>query len=340
MTTSGADPSWNDCLARSLDTLGVASAQRDLLVRAHADIAREWATMPAYGPMPFDSGVCSDGSPVEVSIRIGRQGQTDARFIAQPFDPGVPADLQAAWAADRTQAFASSWAGPEAAARVVEALRIYPREADPSFSGNFWIWLGLATDAAGQHAGKIYFNPWACGLESRGALALHHLLSCAGMSSDALRQMFPWLAPEIGGMPHIVGWNLVGDRITSVKLYLQGDFDTDTLERMTADPHQPSSNAWTPWIGAAVPMRPHGEVHVALVCRSDSAPVWRLSLLCSDWFRSDADALAALQSLFSQWSVDIWEGIGKLCRQTRRRGRVINFVTVDPEAVTVYLKVG
>ncbi len=338
MITRFDGSTWSECLAQALKILAIPSTERDLLSRAYIDIAAEWAASSAYGPTPFPSGVCPDGAPLELSIRIGRQGQTSARFIAQPCDPSGSSEAENAWTAERTIDFVLRWAGPESAAKLQEALSIYPQSIDPSFTGNFRFWLGLASSASGKHISKVYFNPWACQAEYRGALVLHHLLNCAGIPTEGLHRMIPWL--EVDCIPHIVGWNIAGDQVASIKLYLQGMFDIHTLEHMKIGSQQPDSNAWAYWAQASAQMRPRGEVHVALVYRPDTAPVTRLNLFCPDWFRSDADVISALQAQFPECSTDVWTGIEQLVQQTQRSGRIINFASVDPEAATVYLRVG
>ncbi len=327
---------WNARFADTLKTLGVAEGQCDSLMRAHAEIAQEWGDLPVVDLPPFPSGVCPDGSPVEVSLQFQRRGQAQARFIAQPFDPKLPADQQAAWAAKRVLDFAGHWADAQSVSRLREALRIYPQDADPSFVGNFWFWLGLATNDSGAHAAKVYFNPWACKTEYRGGFALHHLLKCAGMDTGVLRILKEWVDPQIGAMPHIVGWNLVNDRVSSVKLYVQGSFDLRVLRQLDQgkDSFEP---AWTKLFRCGIPMRPRGAVHLALVCRSESEPVSRLNFYCPDWFRSDDDALGALKALLSQWPTDTFDTVAQVCMHNVSPRRAINFIGVDEEVATVYL---
>ena len=334
-----AAPTWRACLAETLELLEVPPAASEPILRAYGDVAAEWAEAGAYDPPPFSSGICPDGTPLELSLRIGPGGLSQVRFIAQAADPGTPDNQSMAFEIARSLDFVRHWAGPAAEAQLDDALSIFSPIDAPAFTGNFRLWLGAAADTSGAYAAKVYFNPWACTAGHQGALALYLWLNVAGYTSEGLEGLRPWLVDDVGGLPHIVGWNLTARGVTAVKLYLQGIFGGATLRRMTADP-ETGADAWTQWTQAGVHLRPRGEVHVAVVCRPDVAPVTRLNLFCSDWFRSDEEVLAALGALFPGWSDRIRENLARTCRHSRRRGRVLNFVSLDPRAATIYLKIG
>ncbi len=322
-------PSFACAFGDTLSSLGVPVEAMRPMQAAFADIAMEWAEACVDGPAPFSSGICPDASPVEISLRERRDGRIDARFIAQPCEPSVPPDRRAAWSAGRARAFVRRWGGAAVDARLARALTVFPTEADPTFTGNFWLWLGLAADARGEHAAKVYFNPWACLPDFRGAYALHHLLTEAGFETTALSHVLPWMRPEVGGTPQIVGWNLQNDTITSVKLYLATRLDRRRLAELVPA-------AWAPWARCTVPMRPEGEVDVALLCRGAAAPETRLNLFCPDWFRSDADVIAALRPVAPALS----RALDAALARTRHPGRIVNFVALDPDSATAYVKVG
>lgn len=330
------DSSWRACLAETLEALEAPPLAREPILRAYADIAAEWAKADAYAPPPFSSGVCPDGTPLELSIRVGTDGRTWVRFIAQP---AALDGRHMAFEIARAHDFILHWAASKAAAQLKDALSIFPPYDDETFTGNFRLWLGAAADASGAYSAKVYFNPWACTAGHQGALALYHWLSVAGFTSEGLYHLRPWLDVEVGGLPHIVGWNLAARGVTSVKLYLQGRFDGWTLRRLTEN-SDIGADGWTPWTRAGVPLCPRGEVHVAVVCRPGADPVTRLNLYCPDWFRSDEDVLAAVGAVFPGWSERMGEIFAQACRRSRRRGRIFNFVSLDPDAATLYLKVG
>jgi len=334
-----SDLTWRACLAEMLEALAAPPSASELILRTYGDVAAEWAETSAYGPTPFSSGVCPDGTPLELSVRIGVGGLAQIRFIAQPGDPCLPEGECTAFEVARALDFVRRWAGPVAAAQLSDALSIFPTTDDDSFTGNFRLWLGAAADASGAHIAKVYFNPWACTAEHQGALALYHWLEVAGCSTEGLRRLQPWLTSDVDCLPHIVGWNVAADGVTGVKLYLQGAFNGRTLRRLTEDP-ETGADGWTPWTRAGVPLRPQGEVHVAVVCRPGAAPVTRLNLFCPDWFRSDLDVLAALAAVHPGWPAHVWEVLALACRRSRRRGRIFNFAALDPDAATIYLKVG
>lgn len=331
--------SWQACLAETLEALEAPTSARARILRAYADIAAEWANTDAYAVPPFSSGVCPDGMPLELSIRIGTDGRIGVRFIAQPANPGTPDGRHMAFEIARAYDFVRHWAGAEAAAQLEDGLSIFPTSDDETFTGNFRLWLGAASDVSGAYSTKVYFNPWACTTGSQGALALYHLLSVAGFTSEGLYHLRPWLDVEVGGLPHIVGWNLTAQGVSAVKLYLQGKFNGRTLDRLT-ESSGTRPDGWTPWNHAGVASKQRGEVHVAVVCRQGVEPVTRLNLYCPDWFQSDKAVLAALGAAFPGWSERMGEILARTCRRSRRRGRIFNFVSLDPNAATIYLKVG
>lgn len=326
-------PTYAEAFDQTLETLEASEPMAAVLRRAFTEIATEWAQVDLRDPLPFSSGVCSDGSPLEMSLRVRTDGRRSLRFIAQPCDPERASEHRAPWEASRARSFLARWGGPESLEHLDAALALYPTGPDPTFTGNFRFWLGLAADEEGQPAAKLYFNPWACLPDSRGALALH-VLSAAGNPPVPLERLLPWLRPDVGATPHIVGWNVVGDRIGPVKLYLQAVFGAHTLAEV-------APAAWTAWRrlrpeAPVVSMRPRGEVHLALVQGPRGEDLTRLNLFCPDWFRSDEDVVEALR-VRSPGAATV---LSRLLETPCRVGRRINFVALDPDSVTAYMKVG
>jgi hypothetical protein len=328
---TGEHNSWNKAFARMLTALNISPCQKQLILEAFADIAAEWMHLPS-GRMPFQSGVCPDGAPLEFSIQFSRNSTAGARFISQPGNPDLPLKAQVGWSADRVVEFLEKWGGPSANPISSEALSIYPIHQESQFSGNFWFWLGLATDTTGAHAAKVYFNPWACREELSGAYAIYHLLKSAGQDTCVLQNLNQWI--ETGATPHIVGFNLQDNRISSVKIYLQAVWDRTTLNRLADE----TTKTFLQQIPAGIRMRPRGEVHLAIVCRSGHAPIVRFNLYCPDWFASDLDAISALPEWLAD-RTDRLEAIRRLCAADSLQPRRINFIGLDADTATIYMKV-
>lgn len=330
-----ASRTYSAAFAHTVAAFGAPPAMAATLQGAFEDIAAEWAGHDPEVPPPFPSGVCPDGRPVEVSIRVRTDGRTHVRFIAQPAEPGLSEDRRAAWEADRARRFVTRWGGENTRAHLDAALSIYPDGPDPTFGGNFRLWLGLAADAGGGHGAKVYFNPWVSRPEYRGGLAIYHLLATSGLPGAGPEALLPWLQPEIGGTPHIVGWNLVDDRVTSVKLYVQAVLDARRLAVFAPD-------AWAPWSVIGVNLRPRGEVHVALTHDGVHRPTPRLNLFCPDWFRSDAEvveALGAASPHIARALAGLLPSADALPDADSMRRR-FTFVALDPDAVTAYCRIG
>jgi hypothetical protein len=336
MLKSVNEPSWKETFALLLTALQVSQTQKQLVLRAFTDIAAEWMNLPSDGPMPFQSGVCPDGSPLELSIQFNQNGSVQVRFIAQPGNPDLPVESQVDWSIGRVVDFVKQWGGVGTEGMIQEALSIYPVHNDPWFSGNFRYWLGLSTDTAGAHMAKVYFNPWACKSEFSGAYAIYHLLKSAGADTGVLQSMTRWVNPEIGATPHIVGFNLRENHISSVKLYLQAVWNRATLNRLV---HETAMDPMQLQTQTEIRMRPRGEVHLAIVCRPGCAPSVRFNLYCPDWFDSDLDAIAMLPESLASASAGTLEGIRQLCRKNSLPGRRINFIGLDRDTATIYLKV-
>jgi len=323
-----------------MEALKAEPSSADIILKIYDDVAAEWAETSPYGPPPLNSGVCPDGTPLEISVRISESGLDQIRFIAQPGEPGLAEGESLDFEVRRALDFVGRWAGSTGQEQLSEALSIFPTNDVDSFTGNFRLWLGAAADKSGAHVAKVYLNPWACSLDHQGALALYHWLKVAGYTTEGLRRMQPWLTSDIQFTPHILGWNLSDEGVTAVKLYLQGSLNSRMLSRLTDDPETGADACWTPWNQSGVPIRPEGEVHVALVCLPEGDPVTRFNLFCPDWFRSDLDVLAAFAAIHPEWPEEIWETLAFVCKRSRRNGRIFNFASLDPDSVTLYLKVG
>ena len=326
--------SWRQAVEQTLALFPGNSTSK--LLAAFDDVADRWGFLsPQNGP-PFSSGVCPDGSPVELSLQWNRDKPRQVRFIAQPSDPTASASANLDYMRDCALQFLLDWSNSTAHELLTRTLELFPDGRGPVPAGNFFLWLGLAITPDGQHEAKVYLNPWAALERYQGAYLVYQLLEEARLGSAAL----PWVSrviDETGMIPLIVGLNFNSQGLKSTKLYFgRSDVDADDLMRMRSSwPGSPSDDAWEEPLKRVTSKVRRGEVHVGVEYRSsDIPPALRFNLLCQDWFLNDEAVLSVLESSLSSSALN---EAALLCRDWQGQRR-FNFLGLDGRRATLYFK--
>ena len=307
------------------------------LLAAFNDVAGHWGHLPLGAGAPFPSGICPDGSPVELSIQWRRGDCRQVRFIAQPSNPNASPAADREYARECALRFLDKWSGAAARELLERVLFFFPTGREPIPAGNFFLWLGLAVAPDGRHTSKVYINPWAASDAHKGAYIIHKILEEAGIGHTALH----WVARvlnETSMMPLIVGLNFGSAGARSVKVYFgRRAVEATTLTRLLAGwPRNSTDDDLEGPLNFAVSGSRRGEVHLGLEYQSpDAPPALRVNLFCPDWFQSDAAVLSTLGRLLPGNS------FGELATQCRgwRGQRRINFLGLDGHRATLYFKV-
>jgi len=306
------------------------------LLAAFDDVAGRWAHLPLKAGAPFPSGICPDGSPVELSIQWRRGDCRQVRFIAQPSDPDASPAADREYARECALHFLDKWSGAAAHELLKRVLFFFPTGRELTPAGNFFLWLGLAAAPDGRHTSKVYINPWAASDEHKGAYIIHKILEEAGIGHTALH----WVARvlnETAMMPLIVGLNFGSAGAHSVKVYFgKRAVEVGALTRLLASwPRNTADDDLEGPLNLAVSASQRGEVHLGLEYRSpDAPPALRVNLFCPDWFQSDAAVLSTLRRLLPENSFE------EIAAQNRgwRGQRRINFLGLDGSRATLYFK--
>lgn len=329
-----APESWREAVERTVALIPGNSTSKLLL--AFNDVADRWGSLSPQNGLPFASGVCPDGSPVELSIQWNRDGQRQVRFFAQPCDPTASPSANLDHMRNCALQFLLKWGNSAAHELLSRALQLFPDGRGPMPAGNFFLWLGLTTTPDGQHEPKVYLNPWAALEPYQGAYLIHQIFEEAGLGTAELR----WISrviDETDMMPLIVGLNFDSHALKSTKLYFgRRDVDADLLLRMRRNwPGDATDNAWEEPLKRVTSGTPRGEVHIGLEYRSRYVPpALRFNLLCHDWFVDDEAVLSALEGSLSSSALDEAKS---LCRGWQKQRR-FNFLGLDGRRMTLYFK--
>lgn len=331
-----APDSWRTAVEQSVAPfLGDSTSK---LLAAFDQVANRWGHLSPQQGLPFDSGVCPDGSPVELSVQWNRDRQRQVRFIAQPADPSASASANLDHMRQCALQFLINRNNNAAHAQLSRMLELFPDGlgSDSVPAGNFFLWLGLAVAEDGREETKVYLNPWAALEDHQGAYLVYRALEEAQLGTAAL----PWISrviDETGMIPLIVGLNFNSQGLKSTKIYFgRADVDAEILKRMRLTwPGSTTDDAWGASFDRAISEATRGEVHIGLEYRSaDVPPALRFNLLCQDWFLNDAAVLSALDGELSQSALS---EAASLCSgwQSQRR---FNFLGLDGRRATLYFK--
>ncbi len=323
--------SWASTVHAAFDALIGAPHLAALLSRTFDDIADGWGHYPSSGPLPFSSGVCPDGSPVEASIRFAHGRPREYRFIAQPWRC---ADGQTNLRDIRSHAlrFVEQHSTTEAREFLERTLSIYPDGTGRLPFGNFFLWLGRSGSES-RSGIKVYLNPWAASHHRDGFLAIDHVLRGTSFHEEAIAWVMRFCESTIR-LPHIIGMNFEPGGALSVKIYFTAHETRGSLIAM--------SDAWRTNGGEVADLSAlfksgcfgsEGEVHSALTLAGGKTPSLRFNFLCADWFGSDQEVIEAVART---GGVDIARELGRLAEVD---GRQITFASWDTAAVTLYLRV-
>ena len=329
-----APDTWRTAVERSVAPfLGDSTSK---LLAAFDQVADRWGYLYPQKGLPFDSGVCPDGSPVELSLQWNRDQQRQVRFIAQPADPGALASANLDHMRSCALQFLSNRNNDVAREQLSRMLELFPDGSGPIPAGNFFLWLGLAVAEDGREETKVYLNPWAALEEYQGAYVIYRALEEAQLGPTAL----PWISrviDETGMIPLIVGLNFNSQGLKSTKVYFgRRDVEAELLKRIRLSwPNGETDDAWQASLETSITAAGRGEVHIGLEYRSAGVPpALRFNLLCQDWFLNDAAVLSALDGMLSPSALS---EAASLCNGWGSQRR-FNFLGLDGRRATLYLK--
>ncbi|MGA5764226.1 hypothetical protein [Nonomuraea bangladeshensis] len=334
MTHDTCSLDWRQRFRHQLGELGCEPSESALLGSVFDSMTEAWSGSAVEDPRCFETGICPDGGPAELSIRAGSRNTVEIRFICQSHVPLTPS----VWPSMSRVALDClvRWTGRRAAEH---AQRILARQGlleggRAVGSGNLRLWLGAGIRASGLVA-KLYVNPWYATPELRGFPAVHSALDFLLPEADPLR----WFDRLLTAAPNLslnfFGLNFQDQGPSAGKAYFASQLTgTELLALIKEFGGCSLPDPVADRLGARGFER--GEVHLTLLfTRGRDEPELSINLFCPHWYCSRDDLIQELRVLAPEND----EFIGRIVRaQTNWPAeRSFSFLGFAPSGITAYL---
>jgi len=294
----------------------------DRMSQLFREITHEWSSQPWEGKYPFESGICSNLTPIEMSMSISENQDSLLRFLTQPCDPHSSRLQNLHLGASRAIDLVKALSNETTANWFNELLSDYLGWKRSIPGGNFFIWIGCEALKSQRIILKLYVNPWFS-MRYRGFPAVIRAFELCSFGSECL-EIGRFFYTSDKSVPLIIGLDLDDRGLVCLKVYWASSHMTVAKSERILEEYGTSQQreVWE-WIKSDLDLHlsdtRNQEIHFGVrFVPHQATPTVKVNLFCKHFFSSDSDVLDTL-----------FEGAQKFGSDLSRVRRVLHGVCSD-----------